>query len=298
MIAVISAPAHERLMFPAITALALVPLWFLPGWLSLNTQLIMLATLVVVMGLPHGALDPWLAARAGLIPNQGRAVLFNLLYLAIAALVVLVWLWLPATSLAIFLAISAWHFSGDWRADVALVPRVLAGSLLLLMPIGFHTDNVAMLFDHLSGAGGQTLAHALSLPAWLLVMAMMALTAWAGWQRRWFAALELFALLVLAYVAEPLVYFALYFCALHSLRHLAGLFRQAPAAEQGHLWRMTFVYTAATVLLAGALLALWSHLPIDTLILKLVFIGLAAVTVPHMMLMGMVWLRNIKRTHP
>jgi len=93
-------------------------------------------------------------------------------------------------------------------------------------------------------------------------------------------------LLVLAFVAEPLVYFALYFCALHSLRHLAGLFREAPASEQGRLWRMTFVYTVATVVLAGVLLALWSHLPIDTLILQLVFIGLAAVTVPHMMLMG------------
>ena len=293
-----SPPTLERLALPVVTVLALLVLTLAPNLLPLDVQLVLLAAMVVVFGLPHGALDPWLAKQAGLARTAREVVVFNAGYLAVAALVVLIWMWLPVISLAVFLAISAWHFSGDWASDLSRVPRVAAGLLLLLLPIGLHTENVAMLFAHLSGAGGAQLAHALALSVWFLTGGIGILVALALRQRRWQAALEFVSLLVLAFIAEPLVYFALYFCALHSLRHLAGLFREAPSIERPSLWRMTVVYTVATVVLAGVLWWLWSDLPSDTLILKLVFIGLAAVTVPHMMLMGMVWLRNIKRTHP
>lgn len=282
----VAPPKIERLALPAVTVLAIILLWLIPHALPLTLQLSLLGVLVVVFGLPHGALDPWLAQRAGLVHNRQQAVAFNAAYLAVAVVVVLLWMWLPVFSLAMFLAISAWHFSGDWTSDLGRLPRLFVGSLLLLMPIGFHTDNVAMLFAHLSGDGGAELAHTLALPVWFLAVSMATLILAALLQKRRLAALEFASLLVLAYVAEPLVYFALYFCALHSLRHLAGLFRQAPAAEQGRLWRMTAVYTVATVVLAGVLWWLWSDLPADTLVLKLVFIGLAAVTVPHMLLMA------------
>jgi len=274
------------LALPVVTVLALLVLTLAPDVLPLNVQLILLAAMVVVFGLPHGALDPWLAKRAGLARTTREVVVFNVGYLGVAALVVLIWMWLPVFSLAVFLAISAWHFSGDWASDLSRLPRVAAGLLLLLLPIGLHTENVAMLFAHLSGAGGVQLAHALALPAWFLTAGIGLLVALALRQRRWQAALEFVSLLVLAFIAEPLVYFALYFCALHSLRHLAGLFREAPPTERPSLWRMTVVYTMATVALAGVLWWLWSDLPSDTLVLKLVFIGLAAVTVPHMMLMA------------
>ena len=283
-------PIYERLVFPVLSLVTLILLWLAPAALPLDVQLAMLALLVVVFGLPHGALDPWLAERGGLSNHWRALVIFNVLYMGIAALVVLIWMWLPAMSLAIFLVISAWHFGGDWRAELSLAPRLVAGSMLLLLPIGFHEDNVAMLFGHLSGAGGQALAQTLALPTWLLSAVMAALIGLACWRRHWLAALEFACLLLLASAALPLVYFAVYFCSLHSLRHLAGLFRQAPPIERPRLWRMAVVYTLATLALAGVLWGLWAHLPLDTLVLKLVFIGLAAVTMPHMMLM--VWVHR------
>jgi hypothetical protein len=51
---------------------------------------------------------------------------------------------------------------------------------------------------------------------------------------------------------------------------------------------MMVIYTAATMVLLGVLWWLWSALPANTLILKIIFIGLAAVTVPHMMLISTV----------
>lgn len=285
-----SIPAPERLLFPTAALLAIALLTIVPTLLPPTVQLIGLAVVVVFLGMPHGALDPWIAENIGLGHTRTQAIAFNVLYLLIAALVVVIWTVLPVVSLLFFLTISAWHFSGDWSHDLSRLPRLGAGLLVLLMPIGFHTDNVAMLFSYLSGDGGAALAHALALPTWFLVVAMMVLAEFSGWQRQWLAMFELFALLALAYVAPPLVYFALYFCLLHSPRHFLGLFRQAGTRQQPRLVRMALIYTLATLLLLGALAWFWVnqalHESVDALVTKLVFIGLAAVTVPHMLLIA------------
>lgn len=278
------APTIERLVFPAVSIIAIVLLSVAPAWLSPLVQLIGLALVVVVLGLPHGALDPWIAERIGLCQTRAQTTFFTLGYLLVAALVVLLWVWFPVTSLLFFLVISAWHFSGDWAKSMVWPLRWCAGAALLLMPIGFHTQTVATIFTHLSGEGGAAVANVLALPEPWLFAIMLGLGAVALGLGQWQTALEYLALLVLAYVAPPLVYFALYFSLLHSPRHLLGLFRQASPNEYPRLIRMLLIYTSATLLLAVPLWWLWSALPMDSVILRLVFIGLAAVTVPHMIL--------------
>lgn len=283
-------PTIERLFFPVTAIFVIAFLALTPSLISPTAQLIGLAVVVALFGMPHGALDPWIAEKIGLSRTRNGNIAFNLVYLLIAALVVVIWTVLPVTSLLVFLVISAWHFSGDWSHDMGRLPRIGAGLLLLLMPIGFHTDDVALLFSYLSGDGGQALAHSLSLPVWFLVVAMLVLAEWAAWRRQWLAGLELLGLLALAYVAPPLVYFALYFCLLHSPRHLLGLLREAGPSQRPRLIRMAITYTVATLLLLGALAWFWSHqdatAPLNALVTKLVFIGLAAVTVPHMLLIA------------
>lgn len=273
-----------RLLFPLAALLGIVMFQLLPDSLSPTLQLAILAIVILFFGLPHGALDPWIAQQIGLSNTSMQVVVFNCVYLAIAALVVLVWLWLPVLSLSVFLLISAWHFSGDWSKSLNIPLRLAAGALLLLMPIGFHTETVATIFEQLSGLNGGALSHSLALPVWFLTTSMLAVIGGALWKQQWQCAFELFTLLTLAYLTPPLVYFTLYFCLLHSPRHLTGLLIAAPTPEHPRLARMMVVYTAATIALLGVLWWLWSALPTNTLILKLTFIGLAAVTVPHMML--------------
>jgi Brp/Blh family beta-carotene 15,15'-monooxygenase len=283
-------PSLERLLFPVAAIFVIALLTLTPTLLSPTAQLVGLSVVVALFGMPHGALDPWIAEKIGLSRTRNESIAFNLIYLLIAVLVVVIWTVLPVLSLMIFLVISAWHFSGDWSHDMGRLPRLGVGMLLLLMPIGFHTENVALLFSYLSGDGGQALARTLSLPVWFLVVAMLALAEWAAWRGQWLAGLELLGLLALAYVAPPLVYFALYFCLLHSPRHLLGLFRAAGPSQRPRLVRMTIIYTVATFALLGALAWFWGHqdatVPFNALVTKLVFIGLAAVTVPHMLLIA------------
>jgi Brp/Blh family beta-carotene 15,15'-monooxygenase len=209
-------------------------------------------------------------------------------------MVVCAWYWLPLQSLLLFLGISAWHFSNDWKHDIRQPLRLCAGSLLLLMPIGFHTESVSTIFEQLSGESGGSLAYALALPTWLLVGAVVMLSGWAAFQQQWKTTLEFLTLLTLAFLTTPLVYFTLYFCLLHSPRHLLGLFLEAPPQEHPRLLKMMFAYTLATLLLIGVLWGISSDLPADTLILRLIFISLAAVTVPHMILIAVAY--SVKKT--
>ena len=277
--------------FPLLALLCIVLLNVSFEFISPTAQLIILGIVIALFGLPHGALDPWIAERIGLNNTSQQKILFNAGYLALAALVVLFWWWFPALSLIIFLCISAWHFSADWKPSLSMPTRLLAGALLLLMPIGFHTEAVEMIFQQLSGIEGGKLTVTLTLPAWLLGIAMAILTAATAWKRQWHTSLEFLTLIALAYFTPPLLYFTLYFCLLHSPRHLYGVFSAAPTAVHPRLMRMMVVYTLATLLLLGVLWWLWPNLPINALILKFIFIGLAAVSVPHMVLIAVSYVK-------
>ena len=279
-------------IFPLSALLCIVLIHVSFDFISPTLQLIILGIVIALFGLPHGALDPWIAERIGLNNTTQQNFIFNAGYLALAAFVVLFWWWFPALSLIIFLSISAWHFSADWSLSLSLPSRLVAGALLLLMPIGFHTEAVSMIFQQLSGMEGGKLADILALPPWLLGTTMALMTAATIWQRQWQTSLEFLTLITLAYFTPPLLYFTLYFCLLHSPRHLYGVFNTAQTAVHPRLIRMMAFYTLATLLLLGVLWWLWPTLPINTLILKFIFIGLAAVTVPHMVLIAVAYVRT------
>ncbi len=99
-----------------------------------------------------------------------------------------------------------------------------------------------------------------------------------------FTAFELAALTLLAVAAPPLIAFTVFFCTMHSARHVMRTLKLAGNASP------TFLSLAATVPMAGVLalsLIAWRYFPessIDSRIVQFIFVGLAALTVPHMAL--------------
>lgn len=277
----------EHFLLPLATVFAVGLFALFPNSISLNIQIVGLALMVIVLGLPHGALDPWIAEQAGLQRTLKHQIAFNLAYVFVALCVVVAWSFAPVVSLLIFLWISAWHFSADWANQIPKPLQLLMGCLLILMPIGFHTDQVALIFAHLSGDGGAKLAYFMALDPLIILAAMMVLIAYAALTKATKAMTDFVALLVLSFVAPPLVYFALYFCLLHSPRHLIGIFRSADTKQHKRLGKMMVIYTLMTLVPIGLLGGYWFDLAADELYLRLVFIGLAAVTVPHMMLIAL-----------
>jgi Brp/Blh family beta-carotene 15,15'-monooxygenase len=261
-------------------------------WLALDSAavtggglVLVLAIAVAVAGLPHGALDPWVAHRAGLWRTRLGCAAFHLAYLGLAGAVLLAWYWAPGISLAAFLAISAWHFAGDWRDHLPTWARAVAGAALLALPVWRWPNEVTEAFVLLSGAGGATIANALAaLVPWLA--AGMAAAALLALRRSPRVALELVALAALAVLLPPLVYFIVYFCALHSPRHLRLAAAAAAPDVRRRMTQVALLYTALS-LLAATVAWLWLSSAGTQAwsgdLLRIVFIGLAALTLPHML---------------
>jgi Brp/Blh family beta-carotene 15,15'-monooxygenase len=280
------AASPETWLFLVLGGVA-VALWPGTGAPAAPALLVVLALAVAVTGLPHGALDPWLARRAGLWRTGRGLVVFHLAYVALAALVLVAWRWAPGTSLALFLAISAWHFAGDWRGHLPGWARALAGAALLALPAWRWPGEVREIFMMLSGAEGAAVAGALATMApWLA--AGMAVAAAFALRRSLATAVELAAIATLALLLPPLAYFIVYFCALHSLRHLRHAALGADAGARRRMAGVALAYTLLTLALAALawpwLAGAGEALPAPgTPLAQLVFIGLAALTLPHML---------------
>lgn len=253
--------------------------------LTLWAQIVILAPAVAVLGLPHGALDLPMAEALWPLRGARDKVGFFAAYIGIAGVVGLLWWIAPAAALVAFLAYSALHFSGDWQVDGPLW-RLAGGVSAVAAPAVFHTDAVAALFAALGPAGwADTIAQATAG----FGIAGGAVAIFAALIRkppsRVHATVELSAIWLGAAVLPPLLYFSAYFCLLHSLRHLTLTLDHLPDKQRAI--RAAAGITVLTLIAAGVgvgLFAFASQIDPSTSVMRVIFIGLAALTVPHMLL--------------
>ena len=293
-------PSFETVLFSVAAIVAVLGIALRLPAPPLPVQAAVLGVLVATLGLPHGALDPLIARRAGLWRTPLGFAGFNLGYLVIVVLVVGVWLLAPTASLIGFLVVSGIHFGADWNSGRSVVLRSLTGVGLLTLPAFAHHDEVAGIYRTLAGTGGGVVAD---VQAWLGPVAIIAMLIGAALalRRRPTDTLEILLAATLALVAPPLIFFALYFCALHSARHL----RHGFAEERGSgrlAVLITVVYTVVPIAAVGILTVVFvgDFAPGGSLaggwIIRLVFIGLAALTVPHMMVIAIGELRGRRQS--
>ena len=86
----------------------------LESFIALDTLNLLALLGVVFIGLPHGAMDGALAMHFGWTSRPAIIALFLFSYIGLAGAVVLVWMFAPAVTFVVFLAISIYHFGrGD-----------------------------------------------------------------------------------------------------------------------------------------------------------------------------------------
>ncbi len=258
-------------------ALFLVAAWpLLGGAIQGPAAVIGLGGVVLLLGLPHGALDLWLARRDRLWSDWPSFAVFHLAYLALAGLVVLAFVVSPLAALLGFLGFSIWHFSDDWRhAPVAM--RLGCASAVVVVPALSHPAAVSGIFSAVTGQPVtlEALPPVAALFGGLATLGAI-LSAFAFDRRM---AAEAAGVALLAVALPPLVFFAAYFTLLHSPRHLLR--------HRGELRRgvgSVLLYTLAALAAVIALGAvLWRFAPADLSdsTIRAVFIGLAALSVPH-----------------
>jgi Brp/Blh family beta-carotene 15,15'-monooxygenase len=149
-----------------------------------------------------------------------------------------------------------------------------------LLPAG----EITRLFALLVGIDAATLVTPfLGLLAWPWLIGL-ALAAIQRLSKDWLTALEMGAVAVLAVLAPPLISFTVFFCAMHSARHILRTIDYSGRTSPGLILGVTLLPMLG-VLVASAVA--WHFLcgtPVNGAIIQLVFVGLAALTVPHLAL--------------
>jgi Brp/Blh family beta-carotene 15,15'-monooxygenase len=255
----------------------------LPKW-DPQAELILVTVLIIALGVPHGALDTVFGKERFGLTSLGAWLRFTALYLLLAATVVGLWYYAPGIFLAAFLLISIAHFSGDPEGDFPWWARIAQGGVVVFLPMLLHSEAIANLFALLIGSlASQALLTIMGYLAWPWLAVSLLAVAYLT-RRSLSQCLELGSLIVLAVVAPPLIAFTLFFCGMHSARHILRTTRYAQNTS------FSFLCAAALFPMLGVagltLVAWWfsADYPIDSRLIQIVFVGLAALTVPHMVL--------------
>lgn len=277
--------AHTWRLAGAAVALSLVASAALPREASWAMAL----AFVIVLGVPHGALDGAVAAPM-LRPRYGRIWfgVFALPYLGASALVLLAWQVAPLATLAGFLALSVLHFGEEDAGPGQPVEALVRGGLPIALPALLQPEETARIFAVV------TRIPLGALPAWWVIAAWIwaaVVVIWLMTQRpRRVLLIELTLLYIAFWLLPPLTVFALYFVGLHAPRHMLALVHdttRAPKVDTLEKAVLTSLPVFALTLLLGALLwplyAAGSRSTPATL-LTLTLQMLSALTVPHVIL--------------
>jgi Brp/Blh family beta-carotene 15,15'-monooxygenase len=235
---------------------------------------ILWCAVILVLGLPHGALD-----MASLLAARSTVGAFGA-YLAVAGAMAALWWVVPGSALIIFFALAIGHFGEDWPGP-GLVAHG-AALALLAAPLLFHRSEVDALFSVIAGSGAlPPLSDSLVLVAPVAMAAgLTACMLWWAAGRHMLAVSSALALAGMI-VLPPLVGFVLSFGLLHSPRQFARGLK--------HLKSPTWVVPVVSASAAGLMLAITvahvgAGLSPSGGAVRGTFIVLSVLTVPHMML--------------
>ena len=246
-------------------------------------SVVLLGAGVVLFGLPHGSLDVLVARRLFALTRVRLLAVFLAVYLAISAAYSAVWWRFPTVALAAFLILSGIHFSTDWEQRGTLMTRLAYGFAIVTLPALSHPADVRVIYQAL----GVTATKGLLLAAQIVALPA-ASVAFAGafGQRRFRRRdlLEIGGIVLGGLVLPPLLYFTCYFCFLHSPRHLFTTIREEGLVTSGQVFRQAAGPTLAVCAMAAVLLANPSYRVTSAHLLQVIFVGLAVLTIPHMVL--------------
>ena len=255
--------------------------------------------LILTVGISHGALDDIKGYRVLKFYKIKNKYIFYFCYIFLAFIVILVWFFFPTFALALFLIVAAYHFGKEdcWgvpikKSNLNLLKFFLKGSLIVLAPLWLSFEETVTIFNIL-GVKNEIFFNFLSVlnnNSILLVLVILSVISNIFINREGkhlvgFAQ-ETLCILVLYNTFNPLIAFTIYFCFLHSFRHSISLTYELNIDIADFLkkaWPLTLI-TAFFFFIGLYILTGFQKIDIDSSIINVIFIGLASLTFPHILL--------------
>ena len=235
---------------------------------------------IVLLGVPHGSLDVLFALRAYELNNLMAWVVFLMAYLLVAIGIILLWLQLPVWFFIGFLIFSALHFSDDLNTPNHMLIKLSYGSAVICLPCIVHGEALVGLYAIFVDASVAqrivAISQLLNYPI-LLLMGIMLFNRQIKIREK----LDAYAVLAIMTLLPPVLAFAVYFCLMHSARHLIR-----SHAFFGKLNPPLFIIalvlpTLAVIIMACSVWVFTKTRTFELDLIRIVFIGLAALTFPH-----------------
>ena len=250
--------------------------------------------LISIIGVSHGSLDHIKGYKLMKFYKINNRYLFYPIYIFCCLLVIFFWKMFPFISLILFLLVASYHFGKEdsfvrsiGKKKIISIFYLLKGSLVVIAPLLFHTEETLQIFQILSV--NLILPHENYLLVSLLISFIANLIIMNSSNNEGFLLADWVTILTLNVFFSPLVAFTIYFCFLHSVRHSFGLIYEMDKknfkAGLNNFVKKALPLTVVTaVLFILSVYILTNYYVLDDAILKVIFIGLASLTFPHILL--------------
>ena len=271
---------------------------------SLNISSLVCFILILVFGVSHGALDHIKGERLLQAFGIKQNYIFYLAYVLFSILIILFWLMLPTLILIIFLLVASFHFGKEDtqflisdRSYIIKCLYFLKGLLIILAPVYFHFDETIAIFKLLFVENEVFYSSLSFIETYSIIQIGIVTSTFASiflffkqFQIKKFSIFfDFCSIIILNYYLSPLVAFTIYFCFLHSVRHTISL---AYEINKNDFYDglIVFIKKALPLTILTAIFGIVGlyllniTYDLDNAILKIIFIGLASLTFPHILL--------------
>jgi len=260
--------------------------------------------LILSIGISHGSLDNLKGKKLFQILGFNNFIFFYLSYILIALLIIILWIIIPYISLIIFLIVASYHFGKEdtqflisENSNYNQLLFFLKGSLIVFTPLYFHFDETISIFkilliDNESFYNFLNFVEANNVLLYGIILSTLSniLLFTQKFELKNFTIfLDYFSIIIINFYFSPLVAFTIYFCFLHSIRHIISLMSELDNNDLKNGFKI-FTKKALPLTILTAIFCLIglyflsNTYNFNSSILKIIFIGLASLTFPHILL--------------
>ena len=195
---------------------------------NILNQLFIFFIPIIWPGIAHGSLDILTATRKKLIIDSFTKFIFLILYLMIPLVFFFIWQIYPNYVFTVFLILSLMHFgiSDKLKSKNLMVANeiLLRSFIIISLPIVLHNEQTLKIFYFLniSEDYGFFLTEVFQYLVYTIIPLLILYTSNSLIKKEYGHLIDIITLLFCFFYFEPLLSFLIYFCFLHSVRHLVN----------------------------------------------------------------------------
>ena len=265
-------------------------------YLREGSFLIISLFLILTIGISHGSLDHIKGKKLIKYLGYKSISVFYLIYIFVGITTIIIWLMFPKFLLLLFLIIAAFHFG---KEDSEFIDKekkfeliyFVKGSLIITTPLFFHKEETLAIFETLNFDISNSLIVTNEILFMFIILSLISsifLSLKRNIEIKSLLLMDNLSILILNYFLNPIVAFTVYFCFLHSIRHSMSLINEINKNLKKGLpifIKKALPLTILTIIgYILSILVLNNYNELNETIYQVIFIGLASLTFPHILL--------------